>query len=64
MELTLDRDDLKPRFRHVNCRHTLWQHFNDKAQRALNVIGRAVFYECDGRDYNVVYPPSAAERKE
>lgn len=57
MKLTLDRDDLRPEFRDINCSQTKFEHFTDKTQRAIYMVGKATFYEHDGSNYNVIYAP-------
>jgi hypothetical protein len=57
MRLTLDRDDLLPEFRDINCSQTKFEHFSNKAQRAIFMVGKATFYEYDGSNYNVIYAP-------
>lgn len=57
MRLTLDRDDLRPEFRDVPCDQTKFEHFTDKAQRAIYMSGKATFYEYDLSNYNVIYVP-------
>ena len=56
MKLTLDRDDLKPEYRNINCSQTEFKHFHKTVQRAIEAVGRATFQEYDGRNYNAIYP--------
>lgn len=64
MKLLLDRSDLEPEFKGVNCSQTHFEHFNAAAQRAIESVGVALFqdffplYDEHGRpnSYNVIYP--------
>jgi serine/threonine-protein kinase RIO1 len=57
MRFTLDRDDLRPEFRDINYSQTRFEHFTDKAQRAIYMSGKATFYEYDLSNYNTIYAP-------
>jgi hypothetical protein len=61
MKLTLDREDLKPEFKTVNCSRTNFEHFKMEVQQAICEAGRAEFREWDGWNYNAIYPPSVEE---
>ena len=61
MKLHLDREDLKPEHQGINCSRTKFEHFTLQAQQAIRESGRATFYEYDGSNYNVIYPPSVEE---
>ena len=61
MKLTLDRLDLKSQHVNTNCSLTRYEHFTDEAQAAIRVVGRAIFAEFDGRNYNVIHPPKEGE---
>jgi hypothetical protein len=56
MKLTLDREDLKPQFQEMPCRHTSFENFKEEVQEAILAVGRATFYEYDGRNYNAIHP--------
>lgn len=61
MELTLDREDLKPEFQSINCSQTKFEHFAPQVQQTIREAGRAQFREHDGSNYNAIYPPTAEE---
>jgi hypothetical protein len=60
MKLTIDRLDMKPEYREINCSLTRFEHFTDETQKAIIAAGRAQFREFDGRNYNAIYPPEAS----
>ena len=60
MKLTLDREDLLPQFRGIACSQTSFEHFCEQAQAAIRAVGRALFREYDGRNYNAIYSPMVA----
>lgn len=64
--LTLDPSDLKPEFQEgegpglnqkISTRDVTFEKLNEKAQKLVEIIGRAVFYAWDRQTYNAVYPP-------
>jgi len=57
MKLTLDRIDLKPEFRDINCSQTMFSHFKDDVQTAIVSAGGATFWEYDRRNYNAILIP-------
>ena len=57
MKLTLDREDLREEHRNINCSQTRFEHFLEKAQDAIRVVGRATFWEYARRNHNAIYPP-------
>lgn len=59
MKLILDREDLKPEYREINCSRTEFQHFTAKTQRAIRQVGRATFIEQNYSNYNAIFPPTA-----
>ena len=61
MKLTIDREDLKPEFKNINCSQTRFEHFVLQAQQAIREVGRGIFMEYDGRNYNAIYPPTVEE---
>ena len=61
MRLTVDRDDLKPEHKDVNCSQTQFEHFKPNVQQAIRVVGQATFQEFDRTNYNVVRPPDAED---
>ena len=61
MKLTLDREDLKPEYKDINCSQTKFEHFKLQAQQAIREAGRAQFREYDGSNYNAIYPPTVEE---
>lgn len=61
MKLTLDREDLKPEHRNINCSQTKFEYFTLQAQRAIREAGCAQFREYDGSNYNAIYPPTVDE---
>ena len=61
MKLTLDREDLKPEHRNINCSQTKFEHFTLQVQQAIREAGRAQFREYDGSNYNAIYPPTVDE---
>lgn len=58
MKLTLDREDLKPEFKNINCSQTKFHHFNDEARIAIQAVGKGKFQEYDESNYNVIYSPT------
>lgn len=61
MKLMLDREDLKPKHRNINCSQTRFQHFIKDVQAAIVVVGKAQFREYDGSNYNAIYPPEITD---
>ena len=57
MKLTIDRLDLKPEHKDINCSQTRFEHFTDETQAAIKAAGHAQFREFDGSNYNAIYPP-------
>ena len=62
MNLKIDRDDLKPEYKDINCSRTRFEHFNETTQAAIAAVGRAQFREFDGSNYNAIYPPKEANK--
>jgi hypothetical protein len=62
MKLTLDRLDLKPEYRNINCSKTKFEHFTIEAQRAIREVGCAQFREYDGSNYNAIYPTNVTRK--
>lgn len=56
MKLTLDRIDLRQEHEGIRCSLTKLEHFVDKAQRAIELVGKATFFEYDRSTYNMIYP--------
>lgn len=52
MKLTVDREDLKPEHKDVNCSMTKFEHFLPGVQEAIKTVGYAVFWEYDNSSYN------------
>ena len=61
MKLTLDRQDLKPEYRDINCSQTKFEHFTLQVQQSIREAGKATFKEYDGSNYNAIYPPTVDE---
>ena len=61
MKLIIDRDDLKPEHKNINCSQTRFEHFTIQAQQAIREAGKAQFREYDGSNYNAIYPPTVEE---
>jgi len=61
MKLTIDREDLKPEHKEINCSQTKFHHFLLPVQQAIREAGKATFKEYDGSNYNVIYPPTLDE---
>lgn len=56
MKLIVDREDLKPEFKNINCSQTKFEHFQENVQAAIVAVGRAQFREYDGSNYNAILP--------
>lgn len=56
MKLTIDREDLKPEHRDVNCSLLKFDHFLPEVQNAVRVVGQATFREYSGNSYSVIRP--------
>lgn len=56
MKLLIDREDLKPEHKDINCSQTRFQHFKENVQAAIIAVGKAQFREYDGSNYNAIYP--------
>lgn len=61
-KLTLDRQDLRPEYRNINCSQTRFEHFTDEIQRVISAAGKATFYEYDRSNYNVIFAPATSAR--
>jgi len=57
MKLKVDRIDLETKHRNRNCSTINFEHFKPSVRTAIIAVGRATFYEFDGRSYNAIYPP-------
>jgi len=60
MQLELDRSDLKPGRTDVSCSLLVFDDFSDRAQAAIQAVGRARFYDAKGtpnETYQAIYPP-------
>ena len=57
MKLTLDREDLRPERKDMNCSRIKFEHFKDDVQSAIIFAGSAQFREYDGSNYNAIFPP-------
>lgn len=57
MKLTLDENDLKPGNKKVHLHDVKFEHFNEQAQHAMQIVGRATYQQYGG-GYTAVYPPS------
>lgn len=57
MRLTLDREDLKPEYKDINCSQTKIEHFKMDVKVAIIAVGKAQFREYDGSNYNAIYSP-------
>lgn len=58
MTLELHKTDLKIEFENIPASQVTFDKLNDKAQQAVCLVGRGVFYSTEGHSYNAVYPPS------
>jgi len=54
MKLILYRDDLRDEEKNRNCSLTRFEHFTNKVQAAIRIIGHATFREYDHSSYNVI----------
>ena len=57
MKLELYPVDLETKHRDRNCSTINFEHFKPSVRTAIIAVGRATFYEFDGRSYNAIYPP-------
>ena len=55
MRITLDRLDLKPEFKNINCSQTRIEHFKLEIQAVIRRAGRATFHEYDNSNYNAIF---------
>lgn len=62
MELTLEREDLKPEFVDIACSATKFKHFSARPQRAIRAVGKARFITNGGTNYNAIYPPESCPK--
>ena len=58
MKLILYRDDLREEEKNRSL--TRFEHFTDKVQAAIRIIGHATFREYNHSSYNVIIPPIKA----
>lgn len=57
MKLELFREDLKEGNEDTSTSRITFEHLNQKAQAAVLLVGRAVVWDYDKRNYNAVYSP-------
>jgi len=58
MELSLYKEDLRPEYKDVNPTATSFENFSAAAQKAIKLVGKAVYHEYGTYHYyNPIYPP-------
>ena len=60
MELSLGPSDLKPEYKDIPTSQTDYWCFDEEVQKAIVVVGKAMFYRLKGgpnENYNAIYPP-------
>lgn len=56
MTLELGYEDLKHEHKDCNPSQTRFHMFTDKAQKAIRIVGKAMFFNGDKSNYNAIYP--------
>lgn len=72
MKLTLDPVDLKPEFQTrgehgyidqaINTSQVRFEHLDEKAQKAVRVVGRGTFFNWAGDIYNAIDAPTDSRK--
>lgn len=62
MKLELDPLDLKPKFQEdgdqaISTREIAFSHLREEAQKAVSMVGWAMFFFFNRETYNAIYPP-------
>ena len=57
MKVILDREDLKSKYKKMNCSQTKFYHFRKEVQAVILKVNRAEFWEYDRRSYNAIIAP-------
>ena len=63
MELKLYSSDLKKSAKDIHLHLICYEHFNEAAQSAIKLVGRAVYYNNHG-GYHAVHPPKNSDSKQ
>lgn len=57
MRLELTMDDLLAPRSGINCSETRFDDFKPEVQAAIKAVGKAIFLDNGGTNYNAIYPP-------